>query len=359
MLFVQNRVCTRTWRAAKVLSDAGAPPLLLELGDPAPNLDYGVFSKRITVPVERDLRSMVQGRNQIITALKKTVQDEQVDVVHTHNGPDNLGAWAARVLKVPVVHDIHDLQTGAPIQFSHPLLRPAIAWLYGRWEKIACTRAAAVFVPSDELKGHLEERYGVDRIQVVENKALPVQYAPLPKVSATEGGTHLVYAGSLSTAPGSPREFLPGFDRAAQGEVHIHVYPMVFDDAERQKVQAAIAENPNLHYHDPVPHHDLVRTLSQYDHGIVHFPVMTENIKMASATKLYEYILAGIPVVANPEGRIGAFVKEAGCGVTVERLEDAIPALRRMHDLKLPRERCVLDADEFLDVYRSVLGRLV
>lgn len=358
VLFVQNRVCARTFRAAKVLSDAGNPPVLLELDDPAPNIDYSVFARRLQVPVARDLRSMVLGRRRIVAALRDAVRDEGIQVVHTHNGPDNLGAWATKALDVPVVHDIHDMQTGAPIRFGKRVLRPVIAALYGAWERRACRKAAAVLVPSEQMAAHLRARYGNGRIHVIENKALPAAFDPLPKRSAS-GGTHFVYAGSLSPQPGSVRDFLPGFDRLAQGDVHVHVYPIVFDDDERQRVIDRIDQNPNLHYHPPVPHNELVRELSQYDYGLVHFPMMTDNLRMASATKLFEYVLAGIPVVANPEGRIGAFVEETHCGVTVDDLAEAPARLAAEGPFLLPRERCVLDADEFLALYQRVLGHAV
>lgn len=354
VLFVQNRVCGRTWRLAKVLHDSGHPVRLLETGSPAPNHDYSVFTERHGPDRGRDVRSMVLNRSRIIGDLRGVVREHGIDVVHAMNAPDNLGAWAIRSLDVPVVHDVHDLQSTIPVGFGNIVTRPVIRMLYDRWEAYACRNADAVVVTTETVASYLQERYGPKRVEVVPNKAIAAPQRTLPRKSETEGGIHVVYAGSFTLAPDTHRSFLPGMERLARGPVHIHIYPILFSDAERKRLKEACAANPNLHYHDPVPASELVDVLTQYDWGWIHFPAMTENVRMTSATKLFEYILAGLPVIANPEGRIGAFVQENDCGIVVDRTDDAYEMIQVDRTYRMPIEKCLLDASHVLDLYREV-----
>lgn len=355
VLFLQNRLCTRSWRHARILADAGVDVVVLELDDADPGLDYSGFERR-SLGIGRDIRSMVLAKRRIVDGLRRVVREEKADLVHSNNGPDNLGAWSGRYLDVPVVHDVHDLQSAIPIRFGNAVTRPAIRWLHDRWERDAATHSERVVTVTPPMAAFLKDRYDLDEVAVIENKALPQKVEPLRKLQASDGRVHVVYAGGINTIPGSDRDFLPGLGRLARDGVVCHVYPITYTDAEREEIKARCAATEGLVYHDPVPYQALVRELTQYDYGYLFYATRNDNIRMASPTKLFQYILAGLPVIVHPEGRIGEFVESEGCGIVAEDLDAVHPRLGDRTSYRLPKEKCVLDAREILALYDGLVA---
>lgn len=355
VLFLQNQLCGRSWRAAKVLADKGHPVTLLAMGERSDNFDYSVFRARETLNVGRDIRSMVQNRLRIIDGIRDMVKRHDIDIIHSHNTPDNLSAWAARYLDVPVVHDVHDVQRLMPLTYGSIVTKPIIRYLHRSWERQACAKSDAVIVVSRQQHDHIR-RFQPKRVIIIPNKAVQGPATPVAKLSETDGKVHLVYAGTFSLAPGSHRNFLADMELVAEGDIHVHVYPLTFDVEERRKLDRITEDHPNIHFHEPVKTTELVQELAQYDFGWLHFPVMTDNIRSASATKLYEYVLAGIPTIVNTEGRIADFVRRTGCGILVDKIEEAVPLVHERRTYPMPVDECRLDADHLLTLYREILA---
>ncbi|MBW3581655.1 MAG: glycosyltransferase [Euryarchaeota archaeon] len=356
VLVVQNQLCSRAWRHAKVLSDAGVEVSLFETGEPSEGYDYSFFDSRHTAGVGRDLRSVVLGRKKVIAGMKAAADATDADVIHSNNGPDHMGAWAARHLDVPLLHDVHDLWSATPVTYVRPFFRPAVKRMVAVWEKRAVEGADLVLTVSDGMKEYLERRHQVGRSRVVGNKSLPQKIDPKPKLSARDGKVHVVYAGGINTIPGSSRDFLPGLERLTSERVMCHIYPITFTPEDDAEIRRRCDANPYLVRHDPVPYEDVIPELTQYDHGYLFYDTRDENILIASPTKLFQYILAGLPVIVQSEGSIGAYVREKRCGIVADSLEEAAASLEKESEWDLPASDCVLDAKEFLGFYDEVLS---
>jgi glycosyltransferase involved in cell wall biosynthesis len=64
-----------------------------------------------------------------------------------------------------------------------------------------------------------------------------------------------------------------------------------------------------------LPHADIPRFLAALDVALIPYPALRDFA--FSPLKLYEYLAAGVPIVASDIGQVGQVLRKAGCGVLV------------------------------------------
>jgi glycosyltransferase involved in cell wall biosynthesis len=70
-----------------------------------------------------------------------------------------------------------------------------------------------------------------------------------------------------------------------------------------------------LRWVGPLPHADVPRFLAALDVALIPYPALRDFA--FSPLKLYEYLAAGVPIVASDIGQVGQVLRKAGCGVLV------------------------------------------
>jgi len=125
----------------------------------------------------------------------------------------------------------------------------------------------------------------------------------------------------------------------------------------------------------PVPYEELLEWTASADIGlIVYSPDQSLNVKMCLPNKLFEYLMAGLPVLATPldavadilrtynVGRIVPSLKPADVGVAISEMlkdRDALASMRRnaleavQHDLNWEKESLQL-----IRFYQDILAIL-
>jgi glycosyltransferase involved in cell wall biosynthesis len=88
---------------------------------------------------------------------------------------------------------------------------------------------------------------------------------------------------------GSAAKELPSYDFVVVGPI---------DDAAEMKM-GELARLPNVHLVDAVPSNDIPAYVAAFDVGIIPF-VVDDLTRGVSPLKMYEYLAAGVPVVATP-----------------------------------------------------------
>jgi len=360
VLFFQNQLCARAWRAARTLADHGVSVSLAELKCPPSGKDYSIFETVHKIDVGHDIRSMVEGRKRIASGIKAFVKDGNYSLIHSHNSPDNLGALSIKHLDIPVVHDIHDVMSMTEIRFSSGLKKMAIRHLYNKWEKKVCREAHGLVVPNPYIESLIKKKYGRnDNIYVVGNKPVRMTVDRRKKIRETrKDEINLVWAGAMSFGRGGPRDVIPLLADFAKGNVHVHVYAVTFDQESRDGIRENCAGNDNLHLHDPVPHSELIGELTRYDFGL-HIYRMDRGglFGYGSPTKIYEYAAAGIPTITNSIGYIADLVKKNGFGILIggSRTHLEPEEIPDPYDLDIPESKIYLLGDEIVHIYRDVL----
>lgn len=75
----------------------------------------------------------------------------------------------------------------------------------------------------------------------------------------------------------------------------------------------------SVDYRAWLPYDEMVKTLYDASIGII-VPHPIERYKTNYPVKLFEYMAAGLPVIASREGESAAFVREVECGILVDPL---------------------------------------
>jgi glycosyltransferase involved in cell wall biosynthesis len=211
----------------------------------------------------------------------------RVDVVHA-NDLDTLPAayLLARESGSRLVYDAHELYS----EFDPDPPRLARAVL-DKLERTLARRADAVVTVSDPIAEELRGRFGVEPLVVLNAPDLddgePTEIPDPPPLRA-------IYQGAFGT--GRPLEDLLDAIRLAPN-VHLtlRVSRSTRDALERElpdDVRERIAVE------EPVPPQDVVDALRAHHVGVVFDRPLTRNAELSSPNKLFEYLMAGLAVVA-------------------------------------------------------------
>jgi glycosyltransferase involved in cell wall biosynthesis len=308
ILFVQDAPCIRNYKTATALRSRGHRISLAytraRLSQVYPALSDDVYFECIHLKGLRHLWDIAP----------------KYDLIHCHNEPDQLTV-AALAGKTPVIHDTHDL-----ISLRHGG-DPNLVYLEG----IANRGAAGRIYVSSYQRDRALELYGIDldSSAVVHNYVLRrmVPETGLSKLSSEDGEIHVVYEGGLGSAGVPHRYYLPVFRELIAARIHVHMYPS-FQNPEYEREAAG---NPYLHYYAPVSPERIVFEMTRYDFGIVPFVVTPENerhLHSAMPNKLFEYLAAGLPVIANDLKSIREFFNTYPVGVLYRTPEEIAGKLR-------------------------------
>lgn len=258
-------------------------------------------------------------------------------LVHSHNLPDSLTVLAQELAgeSVPIVHDVHDLQSlrRTPYENGFPEPRDPIAL-----ERQAIEGSDAVVAVSDELLGEMERRYRVPEARAVfANYALREQLPRLLPLRERRAAwpPRIVYQGTLSMNGGhyDLREiFLALVDQG----VTLDAYPSRDVPAYRDLARIA----PGLSVHETLPSRELLRLLPEYDFGWAGFndALNRPHIDTALPNKLFEYLACGLPVLTLGHRALRRFLRERGLGIALGSPADLALELGR-RDLEKLRAR--------------------
>ncbi|MBP0462309.1 glycosyltransferase [Roseomonas sp. PWR1] len=240
-------------------------------------------------------------------------------VLHAHE-PD---AWfaallAARRSGARVVIDVHEhypsrLDTRLP-----PALRPLARAALRAACRIAGRLADAVVLARDGLA---EDFPPPARLVPVRNHALPV---PAPPPRMADGPLTLVHLGVLGRTRGSM--LLPDVLAAAPAGTRLRLLGRFTDETEPafRARAAGLGVADRIEDRGWQPQDALPEALAGCDIGLVLFQPVDRNHRLALPHKLFDYMLAGLPVIAPdfaPE--TAAVVREAGCGLLVDTADPA------------------------------------
>lgn len=278
VLFVQVKPCTRTDKIAQALKSRG---VLTYSAYTASASDAGNAAYLSEFPF------WTYGE------LLDFVNESEFDIIHCSNEPDILVNLLLHSNK-KVIHDCHDIVTMSKSAFTST--EAAV-------EFVANTQADGVISTTEAMRELLIRKYGTDyeKTLVLGNYPLSSfkETERLPKRSAADGEIHCVYEGMIvdrTQAENVPYRFYePLFLRLAELGVHVHIYSSCVPEYLKQLSQA----NSHIHYEGNYGGQKLITEMSQFDLGLLLFPVNTLYLRLSSPNKMTEYLSAGLPVVTN------------------------------------------------------------
>jgi glycosyltransferase involved in cell wall biosynthesis len=295
--------------------------------------------------------------------LGRIVAEFSPDLIHSHNLPDALTVLALQVAgeRVPVVHDVHDLQSlrRTPYENGFPEPDDPLAL-----EKQAIEGSAALVTVSDELLAEIAARHSLPAHTLAfANYALRRDLpTALPRKRRSEGPPRIVYQGTLSTN-GGHYDLRELFEAIAAEGVSVDIFPSRAVPEYRRLAKA----HGGIHYHDTLDPRLLLRELPNYDLGWAGFNAALNGAHLDTVlpNKLYEYLACGLPVLTLGHRALSRFVAENGVGLALDGVDGLAERLAEtdLHALRARvrtlRHRVTVEANigAVAALYDAVLDR--
>ena len=260
-------------------------------------------------------------------------QAKNFDIVHCNDLETlPMGVVSRLVAKrIKIVYDAHEYETE-----TQWLRNPLKKWFARRIEKWTIAYVDAMCVVSEGIRGEYRRIYGLDTIHLVLNapNLVPVlesQDLFRRKFGISEDTPIFLYQGGLTRGRGV-EIVLETFARPDM-ETYAVVF-MGYGDLEA-RVRETAGRHPNIYVHDAVPAKEILKYTASADCGICFIEDTCLNYRFCSPNKLFEYIMACVPVLVSDLVELKRLVETTGVGVaangnTANGLQAAIGELLTM-----------------------------
>ena len=325
ILFLQQQPCARALKYASALRSA-YPELRLGFAYQGKTLSEWYGSGDELFERWWDLGS------EPASGLEAAAAEFRPDLIHSHNLPDSLTAIALELFagRVPVVHDVHDLQSLRRTPSEHGFPEPRDPLVL---ERLAIEECSALVTVSAELLDEIHARYSVKAPTVAFPNYALRRDLPSSLPPATRRNGHrprLVYQGTLSTNGG--HYDLRAIFAAIVGEgLSLDVYP--------SRPVPAYAEVAGIRVHATLPPARLLAALPEYDFGWAGFnsTLNEAHLHTCLPNKAYEYVGCGLPVLTLPHRALSQLFGDGRLGLTLTTLDDLAGQLAAVDVAELRR----------------------
>jgi glycosyltransferase involved in cell wall biosynthesis len=263
-------------------------------------------------PLVRELRGVFRiGRVLTLTAQLRVAARRlgRFDVVHANDFATLPAAWlTARASRARLVYDAHELyaQEEASMPSTYRAFVRALEGFLAR-------RAHAVITVSEPLARELAVELRLDRRPLVVLNAPPREEVDEPRPS--DGPLRAVYQGAA--APGRPLEDLWDAVAAADSvELTVRVAGVDPEALRREVAQRGL--EGRVRVAEPVPPDRLVAALAGHDVGVIFNRPRAGHFQVALPNRLFEYMMAGLAVVAPRLLAVAEIVESERVGITYE-----------------------------------------
>ena len=216
--------------------------------------------------------------------------------------------------KLKLVYDCHEFEAernGKPRWMLR--LVYAFEWLFIRW-------ACDVITVSPSIAKAYQSRYGLKTVHLIRN-------APHRKADVTKSDRFranfgipadqriFLYQGAFVSNRGLEQTLL-AFERLP----NVHLVCMGYGNLETL-VKVASAKHANIHFQPAVPYHEVLAYTASADVGLLSVQPSCLSYLYCLPNKLFEYIQAGIPILANRLTDCEALITEYRIGTTIASFE--------------------------------------
>jgi glycogen(starch) synthase len=261
-------------------------------------------------PLVRELRGLYRLLRHVLVTFRLIRSARMLghfDVVHANDLDTLPAAWRiARADGARLVYDAHELYTLQ--EPEPPRIYRAVAL---RVEAALARHADAVITVNSEIAAELERLLGLGSRPSVVLSCPPRDDAPLPH----RGNERLqaVYQGAMG--PGRMLDdLLIAAEHAPEVDLTIRVTGIDPEELRTQVARRGLAARTRVA--EPVPPDRLVRALTSYDVGLIINRPVTRNDELVLPNKLFEYLMAGLAVVAPALPSLTALLEREQVGLT-------------------------------------------
>jgi glycosyltransferase involved in cell wall biosynthesis len=275
---------------------------------------------------------MRQYGSRLTAALEETAPD----ILHAHDSDALLAvARVAGRRGIPFVYDAHELWLGQENRGRSALYHALFKAYYWWVQRRLVPRAAAVLTVSEPIRERLAATYGVP-VSLVPNYpelvAAPPASRPLRTLLSepiAEGAPIVLYLGGVQPGRGLEElvSALPSVPEAV-------LVCLGVTDTPHSLLALAdeLGVADRLRVVPPVPSEEVVGWAVSATVGVALATPISENNRFSLPNKLFQYMAAGIPVLANDFPHVRAIVEGGGAGLCVDPTDPRAiaAALRRL-----------------------------
>ena len=274
--------------------------------------------------LDRRLRRMPGVRFLVHEArLARALRALKPDVLHAHDSNALIAVGlAARSLGVPFVYDAHDLWLGRPRRERGHVYFALNQLLYRIVEGLLVPRAAVTITVSEPIVRHLRRRYRLRRVELVPNYPEPGSAGARSELRSLVGGGSIghrgavvLYLGGLMAGRGL-EQLVGAIGLAPSTELAILGDGPLAPDLLRRAAGVGAADR--VHLLAPVAPEEVTAYAASADVGVSPIVPSCLNYRYSLPNKLFQYMAAGIPVVASDLPQVREVVDGARCGVVVD-----------------------------------------
>jgi len=359
---------SRVRREASSLAAAGHHVFVLELAEVSEPVLEG-FARRSCLPPARLKRWLPFHLYRIAFLLYfvRGLARVRPDVVHAHDAamlaPGLFGSW---LTGARLIYDSHELATGVPYR------ERGWGWFVAMLEWIIVPRCDAVITVSDGIAQRLAQRYRLRRAPIVVRNvsALAPQGTDglRRRMGITEQEPLVLHQGAPAPARGcdvlvDAVALLDGVRLVFLGDPEPGYGAELAAKVRERGIVDRVSILPS------VPLDQLLACTAEADVGVTLLQDNCENHRLALPNKLFEYIAAGVPVVASALPETSRLIGDYGIGwvarpddpaavaqaLTVALAHRDDPELgrriaRAAYELRWPREQ-----QRLLDLYAALV----
>lgn len=326
-------------------------------------VSFSAIAKPTSMTMHRQILRLI-ARIWTHIALCFSLVRSKPDVIHAHDVNVLPTAWlASKLARSKLVYDAHEISSSRE---GYQAFRNAVAWI----EKKLMPKAEATITTTDMRAKFFARAYHLPRPVVLQNRprfqALIRSNRIREELGLTERWPIIIYQGGLQQGRGLPK--------MVQAAKHVGNAYFVFIGGGRMATELhefseSLGLNERVKFIPTVALADLHEYTCSADIGVQPIENTCLNHLTTDSNKLFEYLMAGLPVVATNFPEIRKVVNGNQVGLLIEdqclhSLVDALNKLVKDENLRLKfRENAIRSArrlsweaqeENLLNLYKNI-----
>ena len=259
--------------------------------------------------------------------------------------------------KFRLIYDAHEYFAGLPSLQNRPLRRSLWLWL----EKLGLKKSALALTVSEPILEQLRRRYPFfTNWQLIRN--VPPFRQPVKAAERSDTEFRLVYHGYFMPERGL-ENLLQALARCTNKSIRL---TLIGDGVLKNTLQQICAESAlteRVRFMEMQPMDRLFALLPENDLGIVMLLPVSDNHRYALPNKFFDYLMAGLPVLASNILTMQNYITRYEVGITVDpqnpaAIADLLDEIADNRDiLQRWRKNCIAAAKELCWENEEVLLR--
>ena len=236
----------------------------------------------------------------------------------------------SKLKRLPLVYDSHEYFTGVPEIQNRPVVR----WVWESIEKLIFPRLKHVMTVSDSISIQYENEYGIRPIIVRNCSRNAGHIIPFSREELGVGNDELLFIlqGTGINVDRGGEELIEAIHKIENVSLII-VGSGDLIPALKEKV-LKLDLSKRVRFISKVPWEELIKYTKAADAGLSLDKNTNINHRFSLPNKLFDYIAAGIPVIAANLPEVSKIVKENKCGIIIPEVspDEIVKAIQNLKD---------------------------